>query len=180
MTHGKGRLQDNYGISRIDDETNHTHAWRVSLRRYGQRHVRNFPDRRHGGRETALEQALLYRDEFLVEYPPISRREVCSVRRSNNRSGITGVCTYAKRHERRDGSIKENWYWEASWPNERGENVKESFSVNRYGDALARQMAVRARQNALQSIEGAFWSSQRGLVAASTDEAPAGSLAQGA
>ena len=47
--------------------------------------------------------------------PWISRKEVCSVLRSNNISGMTGVCTYAKRYRRRDDTIKENWYWEARW-----------------------------------------------------------------
>jgi hypothetical protein len=79
--------------------------------------------------------------------------------------GTTGVCTYAKRYQRRDGTIKENWYWEASWPNSRGTHIKEVFSVSTYGDEMARQMAIRTRQEALDTLEGAFWSSERGLVA---------------
>jgi hypothetical protein len=157
--------EDGYGVSRIDDDVNHTHAWRVSLRRHGKRHVKNFPDRKYGGRDKALASAMAFRDDFLLTHPPISRKEVCSVKRSNNKSGTTGVCTYAKRYQRRDGTIKENWYWEASWPNARGEHIKEVFSVNTYGDEIARQMAIRARQEALDSLEGVFWSSERGLVA---------------
>ncbi|MEH6590883.1 MAG: AP2 domain-containing protein [Halioglobus sp.] len=157
--------EDGYGISRIDDDVNHTHAWRVSLRRYGKRHVKNFPDRKYGDGEKALTSARAYRDDFLMTHPPISRKEVCSVKRSNNKSGVTGVCSYAKRYQRRDGTIKENWYWEASWPSARGDHIKEVFSVNTYGDEIARQMAIRARQEGLSSLEGAFWSSERGLVA---------------
>lgn len=164
MSYTKGIIQDTYGISRIDDDVHHSHAWRVSLRRHGRRHVKNFPDKKYSSREQALEAASLFRDQFLLTHPPISRREVCSVKRSNNTSGITGVCTYAKRYQRRDNTIKENWYWEASWPNERGESVKAIFSVNTYGESIARQMAIRARQEGLESLQGAFWSSERGLV----------------
>ena len=155
---------DLYGISRIDDEQHHSHAWRVSLRRHGKRHVKNFTDKRFGGTDAALRRALRFRDEFVSSHPPISRKEVCLVRRSNNRSGVSGVCTYAKRHERRDGTIKENWYWEASWPDTSGKAVKRVFSVNNFGESMARQMAINARAEALQALEGVFWASERGLV----------------
>jgi len=155
---------DLYGISRIDDDQHHSHAWRVSLRRHGQRHVKNFTDKKCGGADAALRCAQRYRDEFLSSHPPISRKEVCLVRRSNNQSGVTGVCTYAKRHERRDGSIKENWYWEASWPGADGKPVKKVFSVNNFGDSMARQMAINARAEAIHALEGVFWASERGLV----------------
>lgn len=105
-----------------------------------------------------------YRDELLVKFPPISRKEVCMIRRSNNRSGISGVCTYAKRYKLRDGSIRETRYWEASWPGEDGKKVSVNFSVNKFGEELARSMAIRARQRGLEGVEGAFWVSERGLV----------------
>ena len=155
---------DSYGISRIDDDANHTHAWRVSLTRHGRRYVKNFTDRRFGSHCQALAKAEQYRDAFIAEHPPISRKDVCKVRRSNNKSGVTGVCTYAKRYQRRDGSIKENWYWEASWPDERGHAIKVIFGVNTYGEEMARQMALRARQQGLDAVSGAFWSSERGVV----------------
>ena len=161
-------IQDKYGISRIDDDMHHTHAWRVSLRRHGRRHVKNFPGKKYGDQTQALAAATSFRDQFLLTHPPITRREVCSVKRSNNTSGIAGVCTYAKRYKRRDNSIKENWYWEASWPDEGGEGVKAIFSVNTYGEAIARQMAIRARQQGLESLQGPFWSSERGLIATET------------
>jgi hypothetical protein len=168
MTQLKGTIQDQYGISRIDDDIHHTHAWRVSLRRHGRRHVKNFPDKKYGDQVQAFAAATLFRDQFLLTHPPITRKEVCSVRRSNNTSGIAGVCTYAKRYKRRDNSIKENWYWEASWPNERGESVKAIFSVNTYGETIARQMAIRARQKGLNALQGPFWSSERGLIGPET------------
>lgn len=106
MQHRKNT--DNYGLSRIDDKTYREHAWRVSLRRHGKGYVRNFPDRKYGGQLRALQEARRYRDHIVCQNPPITRSEFCRIKRSNNTSGISGVCSYAKRYERRDESIKEN------------------------------------------------------------------------
>jgi len=154
----------NYGISRFDDDIRMTHGWRVSLRRRGKMLVENFPDKKYGGRQKALKLAQKYRDELLGKFPPISRREVCLVKRSNNKSGISGVCTYAKSYRLRDGTLRETRYWEASWPGEEGKNISINFSVNKYGEELARSMAIRARQRGLEGVEGPFWVSERGLV----------------
>ncbi|MGA9573200.1 MAG: AP2 domain-containing protein [Lysobacterales bacterium] len=154
----------NYGISRFDDDIRNTHGWRVSLRRYGKMLVENFPDKKYGGQKRALQLARQYRDELLGKFPPISRREVCQIKRSNNKSGISGVCTYAKSYKLRDGTVKETRYWEASWPGDDGKNVSINFSVNKYGEELARSMAVRARMRGLEGVEGPFWVCERGQV----------------
>ena len=153
-----------YGISRIDDEKRYSHGWRVSLCRQGRRLVESFSDKKHGGKQRALRRAQRRRDELLRKFPPISRKEVCLIRRSNNQSGITGVCTYAKRYRLKDGSYRETRYWEASWPGKDGKKVSVSFSVKEYGDEMARSMAIRARQRGLEGIEGPFWVSERGVV----------------
>jgi hypothetical protein len=159
---------DDYGLSRIDDEVYRAHAWRVSLRRHGKGYVKNFPDRKYGGQLQALQAARRCRDYIVYENPPMTRSEFCDIKRSNNTSGISGVCNYAKRYKRRDGSIKENWYWEASWPNDRGESVKKRFSVDSHGEVVAKQLAVHARQLGLAMLKGVFWRSERGLSMSST------------
>lgn len=156
--------KEKYGISRYDDEKRRSHGWRVSLRRHGKRLVENFPDKKHGGRQRALKLAQKYRDELLRKFPPISRKEVCLIKRSNNQSGISGVCTYAKGYKLRDGSYRETWYWEASWPGANGKKVSVNFSVNKYGEELARSMAIRARKLGLDGVKGAFWVSERGVI----------------
>lgn len=166
MKQGNSQSDDDYGISRIDDEKYRTFAWRVKLMRHGRQHVKNFPDLKFGGGEQALHRARQYRDELVRTHPPITRKEMCQIKRSNNKSGITGVCTYAKRYVRRDGSVKENWYWEGSWPNDKGESIKAIFPVKKYGPELARQMAINARQRGIECIEGVFWRSERGELSA--------------
>lgn len=155
---------DMYGVSRIDDEKRCSHAWRVSLCRRGRRFVRNFSDKKLGGKANALAQAKLYRDELLHKYPPLTRKEFATKKRRNNKSGISGVYTYAKRFQLRDGSYGETWYWEANWPTQRGESRRAAFSVKRYGNTVARQMAIRARERGLQPLSGVFWASERGEV----------------
>jgi len=172
MTTIGDQSQDNYGLSRIDDEEQRAHAWRVSLRRRGQMYVKNFPDRKYGGKEQAQLAAAAFRDCIIATYQPITRRETCSRKRSNNKSGITGVCSYAKRYTLRDGTVRENWYWEANWPNQQGEAVSESFSVKTYGNDLARAMAIKTRQRGLDALEGYFWASERGAPTTGNDGRP--------
>ena len=150
-----------YGISRIDDNIHHSHAWRVSLRRRGKAHVKNFPDKKHGGIREALKAAGAYRDQLLKKHPPTTRKEFSSARRRNNRSGITGVYRYAKKYRLKDGREKETWYWEAHWPTTTGQSESVNFSVNRYGEDLARRLAIRARESGLTQVEGIFWASER-------------------
>ena len=157
-----------YGISRIDDDIHNTHAWRVSLRRYGKMYVKNFPDKKCGGKRKALQQAKLHRDELLVKYPPMTRKHFCSIVRSNNKSGISGVYTYSKPYVLRDGTVRESWYWEANWPNKKHQNTSVRFSVKQFGDKMARRMAVQAREQGLGGVEGHFWASKRGDISAAT------------
>ena len=154
-----------YGISRIDDDKNRSHAWRVSLSRRGKRYVKNFADKKYEGKMKALAGAKQYRDELVSDLPPLSRKEFCSILRRNNTSGISGVCTYGKPFTLKDGTVKKNWYWEATWPAGDGKQANMIFSVNEYGDDKARELAIRARRSAMRRIEGHFWASERGATA---------------
>ena len=173
----KGQNIIMYGISRIDDEVHRTHAWRVSLRRRGQMFVKNFPDKKCGSKRKALQQAKVYRDHILNKYPPITRKEFSSTLRSNNVSGITGVYRYAKKYTLADSSEVECWYWEAHWPTEPGESKSERFSINDYGEDIARAMAIRARERGLAQVQGVYWASERGLKVEETKPSAARSRA---
>ncbi len=165
MRKNNGASKAMYCISRIDDNVHRTYAWRVSMCRRGKRYVKNFSDKKLGGKYIALAAAKRYRDQLLAQHAPITRKEFSVTKRRNNKSGITGVYTYAKRFKRRDGSVGETWYWEAHWPTERGASERESFSVRTIGEEVARQMAIRARERGLRKVEGLFWASERGEVA---------------
>lgn len=153
-----------YGISRVDDDIYNTHAWRVSLCRYGKRLVKNFPDRKFFGKREALQKAINFRDQLMSEHPPISRKEFCNVKRRNNKTGITGVYKYRKTYQLKDGTIKETWYWEANWPDAEGESISKSFSTKTFGEELAKQMAIRAREEGMSKVKGTYWAAKRGEV----------------
>jgi hypothetical protein len=146
-----------YGISRIDDEKYRTHAWRVSLRRRRIMHVRNFADKKCGGRRRALRLARAYRDELIRKNPPLSRKEYSGIRRRNNRTGVVGVCRYSKRYILKDGTVRYSWYWEAIWPTTPGKSEIVRFSVNKFGEAGAFNRACSARNRGFKRIVGAFW-----------------------
>jgi hypothetical protein len=153
-----------YGISRIDSDRFRTHAWRVKLTRRGIDYIKNFPDKRWGGKPKALVQAKAFRDELLAQHPPLSRVEYCSILRINNQSGISGVYRYAKSFTLKSGEIKVSWYWEATWPIGGSKQSHLAFPVNEYGEAKARRLAVRARKDALNAIDGHYWASARGAT----------------
>jgi hypothetical protein len=134
-----------YGISRIDDDKHRSHAWRVSLSRRGKRYVKNFSDKKFEGKAKALAAAKQHRDELVADFPPLSRKEFCSILRRNNKSGVSGVCKYGKPFTLKDGTVKKNWYWEATWPILKGKQANVTFSVNDYGDARARELARSER-----------------------------------
>ncbi len=160
------KSQEFYGISRIDSDQERVHTWRVSLRREGKRLVKNFPDRHFGSAGDALAAAKRYRDTLIKQNPPMSRKTFAQILRSNNQTGISGVYRYAKRYKLKDGSQRESWYWEANWPTLPGVSAKATFAVNRYGEDMARQMAIRAREKGLADLEGVFWASERGVIQA--------------
>jgi hypothetical protein len=153
-----------YGISRIDDDQHRTHAWRVSFSRRGKRYVKNFPDKKWGGKQRALTAAKEYRDKFLKQNPPLTRKEFCSIIRCNNTTGISGVYRFAKRFKLKNGQIRESWYWEATWPIGDSKQSHITFPVNELGERMAKRMAIDARRRALEELEGDYWASARGGV----------------
>ena len=160
-----------YGISRIDSEVSRSHAWRVSLQRQGKMHVKNFPDKKYTSKRCALTLAKQFRDNILVTYPPTSRQQFCTTIRKNNKTGISGVCNYTKSYQLNDGSVKEYHYWAANWPDENHRSISQVFSVNTYGNDIARRLAIRARVDGLSRVAGVFWASERGAIEAIEQQA---------
>ncbi len=162
MNKNNNGCKEFYGISRVDCEKHGAHAWKFSLRRHGKRHSRNFADKKYGDKARALVKAKEFRDQFLFEHPPISRKEFCNVKRRHNKTGITGVCKFSKAYQLKDGTVRESWYWSANWPDANGESVNKSFSIRVFGDDMAKQKAIRARENGMKNVEGTFWAAERG------------------
>lgn len=150
-----------YGISRVDDETHHTHAWRVSLRRRRTMYVRNFPDLKWGGSRKALRLAQRYRDRLLRTVRPMTRQEFSAIRRRHNQTGVVGVCRFSSGYRLKDGRMRYCWYWEAIWPTALGESETVRFSVNKFGEKGAFERACAARNRGFKKVEGVIWSCRR-------------------
>ena len=120
-------------------------------------HVRNFADKKCGGKRKALQMARAYRDELIGKIPPLSRKEFSGILRRHNRTGVVGVCRYSKRYTLKNGTVRHSWYWEAIWPTSPGKSETVRFSVNRFGEAGAFKRACAARARGFKQIEGVYW-----------------------
>ena len=140
-----------YAIQRIDHQRSRTHAWKVVIQRRKTIYMRYFSDGRHGGKKTALNAAKAYRDQLIARHPPMTRREVCVIRKTNNTSGVSGV-TRIDGVERTQGGKVRRLYWDAQWPTLSGKPIHRKFSIKIYGERRAFQLAVHARRQGLRQL----------------------------
>lgn len=145
-----------YGISRVDNEASRTHGWLVTVQRRGVIFRKHFSDGILGGKQKSFLAAKAFRDEVIAKYPPFSMREYSNIVKKNNRSGVVGVCRYCASETRDLPEEKQRWFWVASWPLPDGRRKRVKFSVKKYGEEGAFKMALKARKDALKSLDGAF------------------------
>lgn len=138
-------------IYRIDHEPSHTHSWFVTVQRRGRVYRRQFADTVYGGKRKALGVAESYRDRLIAHLRPLTRREICRIKKKNNRSGVSGV-TRIDAMETDRGRPRRRQYWLAQWPIGSGKAKQRRFSVTRYGEQGAFQRAVQARREALRAL----------------------------
>jgi hypothetical protein len=145
-------VRELYAITRIDDDKFHTHSWVVTIQRKGKKFHRSFSDMSYGDKSKALTAAMAYRDDLLSRYSPFTLKEYCSIRKKNNRSGVSGICLHVRIGK--DG--ESHRYWIARWSPEPGKAKAVKFSVKKYGEEEAFRKAVLARMEALEQMNGYF------------------------
>jgi len=139
------------GISRIDSGS--THGWFVRGYRNGKTWSRLFSDLKCGGKGAALEAARAFRDELaqkLEKIPPQPRARRIVTRDVRNSTGVLGVCRTAKKSP--NGTVNE--CYSVSWRPEPGVQKCTSFSIRKYGENKAFQLAVAHRRQMLREIHG--------------------------
>ena len=139
------RQQDPYyAITRIDLPSAGTHGFQVRLQRRGIKYGKFFADRVHGKPDFALSAARDWRDALLENIA--DRARVCE-RSQRNSSGVVGVSKITV--------IASNgnsyYFWQAPWSPAPGQRRCVKFSIRRYGDPQAFQLAVEARTNGISS-----------------------------
>lgn len=137
------------GISRIDAES--THGWFVRGYKNKKTYSKFFGDRKHGGKEAALAEAIKHRDELLNELEgipdnPRPRRIVS--KDSRNVTGVLGVCRIVKKSP--SGTVNE--CYSVTWRPEPGVQKCASFSIRKYGEEEAFRLAVELRRKKMAEI----------------------------
>lgn len=139
------RQQDpNYAITRIDLPDAGTHGFQVRLQRRGVKYGKFFADRVHGNPQLALRAARQWRDTLLDKIA--DRARVCE-RSPRNSSGVVGVSKITV--VTANGTSYQ--FWQATWSPTPGQRRCVKFSIKRYGNQQAFQLAVEARIEGIQS-----------------------------
>jgi hypothetical protein len=122
------------------------HGYVVTLARAGSRHSKYFSDTTYEGRRAAraLALALEYYDALLAELPPPVRIR----RKSNNSTGIPGVCLVYDRT--RSGRVVPRFV--AYWHDADGRGKKRSYSTLVHGFAGAESKAIQARNEGIARL----------------------------
>jgi hypothetical protein len=139
------------GISRIDQPSRRTHGFFVRVSWQGQIFSGFFADKKYGGCEQALATAqkfYLTLRKKLGKPAQRSRRWNAEVVRRKGRSGIQGVQRVINRQVK-------PWrkYWLALWSPELGVVRRKQFSIRKYGEKKAKNLAIRARQAGVRSMK---------------------------
>ncbi|MDQ7990381.1 MAG: AP2 domain-containing protein [Candidatus Dactylopiibacterium sp.] len=140
----------------MDNEVSRTHGWLVTVQRRGEIFRKHFSDGVYGGRQKSFLVARQYRDEVIARNPPFTMQEYSSIVKKNNRSGVVGVCRYCASETRDLPEDKQRWFWVASWPLPDGRRKRVKFSIKKYGEEDAFQLALAARNEALRKVDGEF------------------------
>ena len=137
-------------IMRVDRET--VGGWLVRMTRKGKLHSQYFSDQEHGGKRKALTAAMKHRDELETKLKSYSPKQLSKKVRSNNTSGTPGV-RLVKEVDSRWASEPTYEYYVAQWSPEAGVRKTKRFSVKKYGKKKALEMAIKARNKGVNSMQ---------------------------
>ena len=136
----------NYGISRIEQEEKKNFGWNVRVTYEGKTTHKYFPDKSCGGKNKALKLAREFRDSVVKKLPKAKQEAASRAQRKVKKSGVTAVTHVV--------SIavggKSYEYWQAAWEDKDGGRRTAKFSISRYGNKEALELAVQARKDALK------------------------------
>jgi len=97
-----------------------------------------------GGKRKALEAAREHRDKILSKMPKYKQESASKKKRRIKQSGVIGV-THVVSTSTKGQSYQ---YWQAAWQDAEGKRRTAKFSIKRYGDKEALELAKKARRKA--------------------------------
>lgn len=139
-------IQSQKGISRI--ETSSTLGWYVRVYRNKKTYSKFFSDTKFGGKAKALEVAISHKAEMSnmiqkIPKQPTKRRVVTKDKR--NTTGVLGVSRTSKKAS--NGKYYE--CYTVSWRPKPKVQKSTSFSIKKYGEEKALEMAIQLRKEKL-------------------------------
>jgi len=143
-------VQSQKGISRI--ETSSTLGWYVRVYRNKKTYSKFFSDTKYGGKDKALEMALFEKEELSkmiskIPKKPTKRRVVTKDKR--NTTGVLGV----SRTSKKASNGKSYDCYTVSWRPEPKVQKSTSFSIKKYGEEKALEMAIQLRRKKINQIQ---------------------------
>ena len=143
------------GISRVKWQTEKgvAQGWQVRVQRRGVIRRRFFNDKKYGGKKKAMAMARVYRERAKAEllFPPPGK--LGSKRPVTDSGESMGIHRVASRC-RKDSGVYRYEYWQVLWSPKPGERRCRRFSIHKYGEKGAYELAVTARQKAIQKRPG--------------------------
>jgi hypothetical protein len=127
-------------------------GWEVRIQRQGTKHCRFFADRQWGGNRAALKEAKKYRDELEQQLKRYTVKKLAESPSARNTSGVVGV-------RKTWQTIESNGYeftyefWVAQWIDGLGRRKTRSFSIAKYGNEVAYQLALAARRKGVHQAK---------------------------
>lgn len=138
-----------YGITRIDQPEKKNHGYYVRITHRGKTHQKYFPDKSSGGKSKSLKLAKDHRDKLLAKMPRYKQDAASKKKRKVLKSGMTGVTHVVSRSPK--GQSYE--YWQAAWLDSSGRRRTAKFSMGRYGQDKALELAKKARRKAVRATK---------------------------
>ena len=137
-----------YALTRLQADRG-TWYWAVHFNRKGKLHYRRFYDPKYGGPTKSKKSAVAWRDKQLATVPVLTKLEFCQQVRDNNTSGVPRVHFLIPLRQPLG-------IWQARLKLN-GVGRTKTFSVKKHGHDVARELAVRARQDLLDAAEDTLY-----------------------
>jgi hypothetical protein len=149
-------------------------GWKVAINWRGTERFAYFADARYGGSELALQAAQMRRDEMVRESRDLDYRIWRrNLKRDNASTGITGVHRCIFKTALKDGGVSESMLYQAYWMDILGKRRTRAFSVGRYGEAGAKELAIQARADGMAQFARDYALQEKMLALQAAASAPA-------
>ena len=131
----------------------HSASWHVDIQRATITYSKVFSDSRYGGEAAALTAARQFRDQVLHDAPPLLRKIKAQRVTASCTSGVPGVVREDRILRHKNGPYRVI-AWKAQIQLAPGKTKTRSFSIKKYGEQEAFELAVQARLCLLEEMEG--------------------------